>query len=426
MSAWRAGVEWGLRLVVLGLLAWYLVHVLRVRSGAAEVATSDELTERLTRWSTVATPARVHVALDYPPPLVQRDWLAALPGTGTEVRWSGAALVPTAAAVEPIADPVSGVDLAVAAPHGATVELRDALGPFDTVTAGGRGVRIYLPNPPATIEAAVGPVVAQAPRRDSLKLGRLLLLGNAGWEAKFVHAALEERGWKIDAFLAFSPKGQGHVRQGTVGAIDTAIYSAVLALDTVAANYADQITRYVRSGGGLVLWAPAAQARGFAALAAGANAVELPNDGHAPGDSAPRAALALAPVTNLRPDALVLERQGERPALAARRIGPGRVLHIGYVNSWRWRMAGLDDEAPAAHREWLARLVAGVAYASRRPLPAATADVAPLATLVDRLGPASAPEEPARGAARLGAWIFALIVLALMLEWASRRLRGVK
>jgi hypothetical protein len=424
----RSRAEWALRALVLGMLGWYLARVLMVPAGSGvETGSSALLPDLLARWSTVTAPTEVHVALAYPPPIEQRDWLAALPGAGTAVRWTGAGFVPTAVALEPIADPAGGADIAIAAPDSALVILRDALGPLDSMRAGikGTGVRVYVPRPPGAIEVAVGAVVARAVPRDSLRLGRLLLLGGAGWEAKFTAAALEERGWKIDAHLAVSPKGRGDVTQGRVVRIDTATYAAVLALDTIAARYADQIARYVRSGGGLVLWPSAAQARGLTGMAPGAPGEVLPDDDKAPSDSMPRMALAMAPIRTLRPDALVLERRGDLPALAARRIGPGRVVQTAYLDSWRWRMAGKAESAPAAHREWLARLVAGVAYTGRYPLQAPAADVAPLATLVGRLGPAAAAA--GRGSSAIPpAWIFGLIIVGLVLEWASRRLRGVK
>lgn len=51
----------------------------------------------------------------------------------------------------------------------------------------------------------------------------------------------------------------------------------------------------------------------------------------------------------------------------------------------------------------------------------------PLATLIDRVGPPAAPavaEPPTR--APLPPWLFALLSGAALVEWASRRLRGVK
>jgi hypothetical protein len=122
----------------------------------------------------------------------------------------------------------------------------------------------------------------------------------------------------------------------------------------------------------------------------------------------------------------VLERRGGDVTLAARRVGLGRVLETGYTNSWRWRMAGGAD-ALARHRDWIAGLVALVATSGRHAVPAAPSDVAPLVTLIDRLGPATkATESAALDPAVIARWVFGIVCAALMLEWASRRLRGVK
>ncbi|HWZ58029.1 MAG TPA: hypothetical protein VNW46_03550, partial [Gemmatimonadaceae bacterium] len=77
---------------------------------------------------------------------------------------------------------------------------------------------------------------------------------------------------------------------------------------------------------------------------------------------------------------------------------------------------------------WLAGLVASVAYTDRVPRAAAPTDVAPLASLIDRVGPPSTSATPARGAdpTRLAWGVFALLALALLAEWTSRRTRGVK
>src|SRR5690606_7327099 len=267
---------------------------------------------------------------------------------------------------------------------GALVVLREALGPLDSarVEALGGG-RAYIPRPKATLDAAVGGVMARAALADSLELGRLLVLGAAGWETKFVIAALEERGWRVDAEVRVSP--QTTVRQGSVTAIDTSRYSAVLVLHPAAAAHADRLAGYVRSGGGLVLWSPAVEAGRLAALAPGRSRGEvMEDDGRPPSDSAPREALSIAPITGLVPDAVVLERRGEHVTLAARRLGAGRVVESGYVNTWRWRMAG-GEVAPEQHRTWLAGLVASVAYAGRVGLAVPPTNPAPLATLIDRL-----------------------------------------
>jgi hypothetical protein len=414
-----------LRAVVIGLLAWYLVQVIRARRHGPEEGTSSEtLRESLARWSTVASPEVVHVALAHPPAGVVRDWLAALTGAGTTVAWSGPSLLPTAIAVEPRADPAGGVDVSVAAPESAMVVLRDTLGVLDSARATAAGVHAIVPRPRATSDAVVGPVVARAARRDSLDLRRLLVIGRASWETKFTVAALEERGWKVDAHIVLSPKGD--VRQGEIATIDTARYSAVLAVDSTAGRYGDRIVRFVRQGGGLVLWAPATRARSLARIAPGSAGKLIEDEGEAPSDSAPRDALGLVPIERLTDDAIVLERRSDRVSVAARRVGQGRVIETGYTSSWRWRMAGGDD-APDRHRDWMAALVASVAYTGRTSVAAPPTDVAPLASLIDRLGPAaSAWQEAGLDQGTTARWVFGVLCAALLAEWASRRIRGVK
>jgi hypothetical protein len=422
----RAGLEWVLRGVVLALLAWYLVHVLRTRShGAAETGASATLQRSLARWTTVAAPSRVHVALEHPPAGLERDWLAAVAGAGTAVEWSGPSLLPTAIAVEPRADPARDADVSVAAPAGSPVVLRDTLGRLDSANASPAGARVHVPKPRPTIDAVVGPVSARGARRDSLDLRRLLVIGAASWETKFTVASLEERGWAVDAHLVVSPKSD--VRQGQLSIIDTSRYSAVLAIDTTAARYGERIARYVQSGGGLVLWAPAAKARALAAVAPGGAGRLAEDEGEQPADSAPRQALELVPITPLAPGAVVLERRGDDVTLAARRLGAGRVIEPGYTSSWRWRMAGGDD-APDRHRDWIAGLVASVAYTPRGAVAAPPTDAAPLATLIDRLGPAVANAAAAEvtDPTVVARWVFGILCVAFLVEWASRRLRGVK
>jgi hypothetical protein len=122
-----------------------------------------------------------------------------------------------------------------------------------------------------------------------------------------------------------------------------------------------------------------------------------------------------------------LERRGDGVAVAARRVGAGRVIQVGYDDSWRWRMAGVTG-SEAAHREWWSRIVRSAAYAplSNESLSTETFDAAPLASLVDRLGPARAlaGDLPSRPIDHR--WLIALMVLLLVAEWASRRLRGLR
>jgi hypothetical protein len=136
-------------------------------------------------------------------------------------------------------------------------------------------------------------------------------------------------------------------------------------------------------------------------------------------------------VASLKPDAVPLESRDEAVTVAARRVGAGRVVQLGYDETWRWRMVG-GDEATATHREWWSRLVSSVAYAPlvRRTSAGDVAiDEAPLASLIDALGAASpldAAAAPERDGTRTTRILFALVVGGLLLEWASRRLRGVR
>jgi hypothetical protein len=406
------------------LLLWLLVDLFRGRSEPLRASVGlQDLTAQLSRWSTAAEPASVHVeSAGFIAPF-QRDWLAALSGGGTRVTWGPGGGMPLALVAEPVPDPEGGVRAWIAAPSGARVLVEDPAGPLDSLPAAGGGARLLVRSNPAELRARNGGSVASSAVSDSLVLGRLLLLGSAGWESKFVAAALEERGWKLDARLRLSPRGD--VRQGTTGPIDTARYAAVVVLDSIGTAEARAVARFVRSGGGAVITGSAAEAAALAAISAGRPVASLP--GREPFDSTlsePRRNLELAPMVPGE-DAVILERRGKAAAVVARRVERGRVVTTGYRDTWRWRMGG-GENSVQAHRDWWADLIAGVAYAGRiARQQVAVSDEAPLAALIDRLGPASGrPAGPGPGFGIPRAWLFGLLAAALLLEWASRRLRG--
>ena len=115
-------------------------------------------------------------------------------------------------------------------------------------------------------------------------------------------------------------------------------------------------------------------------------------------------------------------------AIAGWRFGDGRVIQIGYLDTWRWRMAGLDDDAVESHRLWWAALASGVAHAPRFDR-SVTGEVEPTprATLIETIG-APAPAELELASIlddpRLLPLLFGILVGLLFLEWTSRRLRG--
>ncbi len=387
------------------------------------VVRSPDLPGALTRWSTSTAPAGVHVRAEGAFAPFARDWLSALPGAGTGVTWEGAGPAPIALAAEPVADPEGGTSAWIAAPAGASVTVEDEAGRLDSIRSGNGGARVLVRSGPTELLARSGATVARSAVSDSLVLGRLLLLGRAGWESKFVAAALEERGWKLDARLRLSPRGD--VRQGAATTIDTTRYSAVLVLDSVGTAEALRIAAFVRAGGGVILSGAALRTPGLAVLAAGSPGRPVP--GREPFDSSstePRRGLELNPVTP-RPDAVVLERRGNLVAIAARRIERGRAVTSGYLDTWRWRMGG-GEAALREHRDWWAGLVAGVARTGRIARSAeGFPDEAPLATLITRLGPAgSAPASSDAAPPISRGFLFALLMAALLAEWTSRRLRG--
>ncbi|MDB4881759.1 MAG: NmrA-like family [Gemmatimonadetes bacterium] len=421
-----------MRAASLVLLSWMLWLSLD-RSRAPEVRSTDSagLPRALVAWSTEAVaPVAIHVRLDSTPAPRHRDWLAALGAAGSTVSWSGA-LPSLGIAVQPVAAPRGGLIVRASAADGATLALSDALGALDTARARDGGARFSLASASGAIVVHSGGSRALAQLPDSARLHRVLVIADAGWESKFVVAALEEDGWKVDAELRVAPGV--NVTQGSAGAIDTSRYSAVIALDAAVAPRATELARYVAEGGGLILAGDAASVAALAPLRAGGTGrVEpAPHIGAEAGAVTLRS-LAVFPVTGLKSDAVALERRDGVVTMAARRYVAGRVLQIGYADTWRWRMSG-GETSVADHRAWWTRAVSSVAYTARDAQHDGlisdddAANSAPLATLVEALGAPSARPSAAVGPASgtdLRRWLFALLMFCLLAEWASRRLRG--
>lgn len=422
----RGTFEGILRAASIALLAWMLwLSLDRGRSERIVMARSASLGAALREWSSEGkAPDRIRAQLDSTPSPRQRDWLAALGAAGSRTTWSGD--VPAVGiSVQPVVSPRGGLTVLAAAPRGAAVRVADDVGPMDTTEASGGGARFVVPSANGPIRARVAGATARAPPPDSIVLRKVLVLGTAGWESKFVVAALEEDGWKVDAEMPVAPGVS--VRQGSIGPIDTARYSAVVALDTAAARHAMEIVRYVSSGGGLILSGSAASLEAFGSIRAGvpgrvdAGAI-LASE---PGATTLRS-LVLLPVVLLKADAIALDRRGGLVSAAARRHVAGRVLQQGYLDTWRWRMSG-GDASLAEHRAWWTRSVASVAYAPRMRVAGQGEDDAPVARLVAALGPPSQGGAPglvsAAGSVSLSL-LFVFLSFCLLAEWASRRLRG--
>ena len=380
-------------LALIVLLIGHAIYSLRERPSLRADGAAVE--DALARWSTSESPRRIHAALDSIPAPHIRDWIAAFPGAGTEASWDGQTPAPSAVSVEPVADPQKPSRVWVATQPGAQVELRDELGALDSTTAQGFGTVFVLPRLEGRLQASIdGNGLATNDLQDSVSIKSALVVSMAGWEGKFIAAALEERGWQVDARFAVAPSGD--VEQGTQQVrLDTARYSFVVAVDSVIKRYADQLPRYVRQqGGGLIVVGEASSVPALAPLLPARWGIpSRPIDFRPETAEDPRQSFALGDLYNLKDGAMVLETREDDVAVAGWRVGDGRVIQIGYLGTWRWRMAGLAEDAVEAHRLWWSALASGVAYAPRFDHRiSGQVEPTPLATMVDRSGPRCASE----------------------------------
>ena len=231
-----------------------LVMVARLWSGAGGTGVvgrthTSGLDSALVTWSALP-PAGAIVDADTLPAPVQRDWLVALRRTGTEVRWTSADSSGGALVIEAGPQPGAPARVVALVEPARSVLLADALGQIDSATATDDGVVSWRANPIGLASANVHNAIATAAPRDSFSLRPVLVVGQAGWESRFVVTALEESGWTVAARLSVAPGAV--VRQGGTVRIDTASLSAVVILDSTTALDGNEIAQFVRQGGGLV------------------------------------------------------------------------------------------------------------------------------------------------------------------------------
>lgn len=417
-----------LRAVSLVLIAWMLWLSLdrSVRSTSVSSG-SVGLNESLRAWSVAGDPPdQIRLALASVPSPRERDWIAALAGAGSNVSWTGD-LPAVAVSAQPVAAPRGGITVLSAGPEGSSIVLADGLGPLDTTEARAGGASFTISAATEFLSASTGGTIAFAPVPESPGIRRLLVLGRAGWESKFIVTALEEDGWSVDASIYVAPGV--NVTQGTVSPIDTARYSAVIAVDASAASRVTPIVQFVSRGGGLVILGGAATIAGFEQLRAGTAGRVIAPALAGDAEVTTLGSIPVVPVASMRADAVALDVRRGVTVSAARRHVAGRVLQLGYVDTWRWRLSGGDDSKDD-HRAWLTRAVASVVRAIPAAVAAAdTADKAPLAGLVGALGPSGEVQGPGLASSAASVplwWIFGMLSVTLLGEWASRRFRGLK
>jgi hypothetical protein len=408
------------RIGAFGVLGWLLGgSIIPSTARTVESVSAAAAGERLGAITRAPGNLAVHVTVEATPEPWVTDWFAALRHSGRAVSWTGSP-PPLAISGEPIADPRGGTRVSVAAPSGSSVILSDDASVIDSVRVANLGASVDIPVVVGAVNARVGRETAVTRESDATADRAILVVGAAGWEGKYVVAALEERGWLVNARFAVAPGVE--VSQGALQPIDTARFAVVVAIDSTVSSLAPLLERYVRSGGGLVL-------AGTAAAALPRLAPGLPAGRTRPAlrvvDTIRLGSTGFYPVSALKDDGVVLERRGEGVAVAARRVAAGRVVQVGYDDTWRWRMAGAPG-AEDAHREWWSRVVGSAAFVRSENIGATSAGAAPIATLYDRLGaPRATPPDASSPPIDRRLWITVMMIL-LLSEWSSRRLRGLR
>lgn len=394
----------------------------------------------------------------------QRAALQSVRAAGVPLVWNDATYArDLALSAQTEAGPNAGIIVRASLPTGVSPErfpvvLRDVGGVLDSLTgATPAAIQSWrVASVVAPVRVSVGRSVARAPVDAAAPPRRLLVMGLPGWESKFAVAALEELGWVIDGAFRVSPSGV--VQTGDPMTFDTARYAAVVVVDSMPLD-ANAMTAFVRAGGGLVLSGDAIRIPSLARLrpatasyvrgaVAGALLTESPRRGLEAWELAPtrNAVVLQQDVGDHGADTGGTGRASSAPhaeaVVVAHRVGAGRVVAQAYRETWRWRMQGTDDGA-LQHRQWWRALLASATgtspIGSSLAPPHAPGDAAPYADLVARVGAArttdSGTDSLARSATLVApsvpepadnrtALLFVVATGALLLEWASRRLRG--
>ncbi|HUF65389.1 MAG TPA: hypothetical protein VMM17_05375 [Gemmatimonadaceae bacterium] len=407
------------RTLLLSALAVLLWRAWSPPAAPREAAvSSDGLQAALEEWTTSPSPARVSVRFEHLPGADARDWLAAVRRAGAEIAWSGE-LQPLAVEAVASAEPQHSYVIRASAGDARELVFRDRDRELVTTGGGGASIRTSMLLGPVGVSTGEGSASAAAPVAP--RVSRVAVVGPAGWETKFVIAALEERGWRVDSRVTVAP-GVG-VGSFSLGALDTARYSAIVIVDEAPPVWLPDVTRFLDAGGGLVVSGAAVRHRSLAALLPARPGRTLTPSDTVFADRTTLGGSTLVP----GPRAVVLEARGAAPIVAGGRFGAGRVIVSGYGDTWQWRMLG-DEQGLEAHRDWWSAVVGAAAYAPDTSDTAISPESAPLAALHAALGPpGAAGPQPTLSFRRfpLDAALFGLTLLALVGETVSRRRRGL-
>src|SRR4051794_18179039 len=126
----RIRVEQVLRGILLVVLAVMLWHSLTAAPGSSASSVNARGIRRgdLAKWSALAkAPERIQLQIDAVPSAVERAWLGALAGAGSNTTWSGE-VSPLMVDAQPIVTPTGGTKVLISGPRGSSIVLSDEIG----------------------------------------------------------------------------------------------------------------------------------------------------------------------------------------------------------------------------------------------------------------------------------------------------------
>ncbi len=427
----------GVGLLCMALLLWHFLTPEMARRDQLRVGSDGRLNESLAALVSSASDT-IDVQLRASPDARTRAVLRALRGSGRRLQLtSERALTPVAVSVQAEWRASGGTRVQTVGADSVPAVIGDGAGIIESAILASAGTQFrtgpvqgVLRVGTGAASAAASPVVARAPQS-----ARVLVVGEATWESRFLIAALEEAGWPVDAAVSLSPKVTVTSGSGRVPSRDK--QSIVVLLPGASRSTMGALPDFVSMGGGLVIVGDAARSAGLASLRAGSPGATIAGEVGAESGTDARQGLDLVPIATLVNGGVPLELRNGRIAIAARRVGAGRVVQVGYQNSWLWRMAGNDD-APLAHRRWWTDILSGVvpqtAPMKRLSLDAEhdTLDAAPIAALardvgIPRIRPSSVRTTSRTFIASLDPrWLLGVALLSMLASWLLRRWRGLK
>ena len=167
--------------------------------------TTTGLVASLARATRTKTPS-VHLEASRALSPDERDWLRALDRAGTQVTWVASPALPALAVqVEPVIAPGARQAVAVVTSPGVPVAVRDTIGLVDSLRTGKHGVLSLVSSIDGRLGVSSAGAMAFVETLDTAVVRSVIVVGPAGWESKYIVAALEESGWQVEDAVEDQP-----------------------------------------------------------------------------------------------------------------------------------------------------------------------------------------------------------------------------